>query len=142
MRRKFIHGIRLVERLPSFSLLFPSPASFSPPRVEIHGSCAFFVRFHICAPGSTVERLVWSRSLGRRPSRSFAERACATLCLLNIVGISARGLIKKQLPLAAAGGARLRAAPLICRAGCREERLTPARKNCVYGMKGKISLVF
>lgn len=38
---------------------------------------------------------------------------CANSCLLNIIGISARGLIKKQLPLVAVGEAWRGVAPLI-----------------------------
>lgn len=39
--------------------------------------------------------------------------ACASSCLLNIIGISAGGLIKKQLPLVAVGDAWRRVARLI-----------------------------
>lgn len=38
---------------------------------------------------------------------------CAISCLLNIIGISTGGLIKKQLPLVAVGDAWRRVAPLI-----------------------------
>lgn len=107
-----IHSLRrLVNGFSPSSLHFPRLPCF--PAVDKSDrsrySTFFFVPF---TPGQVPHRRT-PRPLSHR--HLFAECARATLCLLNIVGISARGLIKKQLPLAAVGGARRRVARLIWR---------------------------
>lgn len=94
-------------RLPCFPAVDKSDRSPYSTFLFFFLSCSHPGRSPPAPPGRTP------RPLSHR--HLFAERARATLCLLNIIGISARGLIKKQLPLAAAGGARPRAARLICR---------------------------
>lgn len=109
-----IHSLRrLVNGFsPSFSSFSP-PALF-PRRGQKRQEPIFHVFFVPFTPGQAPpDPRRTPRPLSHR--HLFAERARATLCLLNIIGISARGLIKKQLPLAAAGGARPRAARLIWR---------------------------
>lgn len=68
-------------------------------------------------PITHLSSLQPGRSWKMSPSFSlchlFSECACASSCLLNIIGISAGGLIKKQLPLVAVGDAWRRVARLI-----------------------------
>lgn len=68
-------------------------------------------------PITHLSSLQPGRSCWRSPSFSpchlFSECVCATSCLLNITGISAGGLIKKQLPLVVVGDAWRRVARLI-----------------------------
>lgn len=111
-----IHSLRrLVNGFSPSSLHFPRLPCFpavdksdrSPYSTFLFIFCPVHTRAGPPPPGRTP------RPLSHR--HLFAERARATLCLLNIIGISARGLIKKQLPLAAAGGAWRRVARLIWR---------------------------
>lgn len=113
MRSKFIHCAG--SSTASLLLLFIFPACLvSPPWTKATGAVFFGpVNTRAGPPPRPPTPRRTPRPLSHR--HLFAEPARATLCLLNIIGISARGLIKKQLPLAAAGGARRRVARLIWR---------------------------